>query len=1008
MPRAAAATQPATAEAGTQPATGPGGSQPATGTRPAEAPKPKLIPMSFNNASMNDIAKFINEQLGKPVIPGKEVGSIQVTLINPKPLPPDEAMEVLTTALNDAGVAIEQRDKTIHLIPVAQVAQSLLRTVGPEVDPATLSPKTMIVRKVFKVRHYDATKLVDVVKPLLPAYGHITATGSGQVIIVANVERLIMMDGIIRQLDVPGVAGGELRVFPIKNMDVYEIVPMLEKLVAGYLGVEVKAVSAAGAGPPAGERGEGRRSSGGPEGREVVMGPGGPMPAPGGGPGPSAGPGAVTVKAEKTPVLLMPDPRQSCIVVAAPPNVLDQIETWLATLDQPKPPRTQTEIVEAQYSDPGELVNQLNSMLSGIPDDSLRNALRIYPFPSSRRIVIVGSEQNRALVKGWLEELDVADTGVRVLRTFMLKNADAQQVAENIKDLFGESSSRYGGWWGGWYGGSSRGGEDRSKVNATANVRSNSVTVQASPEKMTRIEEQIAEWDSPSAGIEAAPRVFNLRFADPEKTRELLENLFTKKSGPSLPPWWYDEMPDAEPTPVGRLFGQFRFEAYPETGKLIVVSKNEENYQVIEDLLTEIDRPQTAGVPRMIQLKFANAETLAEQLNALLNAPGTPAAILRQGVPPGTSLKEQDSESPYNTSSDQSNVRTQRSTQQQGQQPGTSMMQFWWQSAPTDLIKTRQASNLVGKLRIVPNVEQNLLMVAAPEAYADAIEEFVHDLDRPGQQVLIKAVIAEVKLEDAMSLGYRFSSDPNAFNIADPFINEDALKGLFTYDFVDQLDEHNTITFNIPVTNLINLLHRVTDLRIRSEPKVFTADNQKATFFDGQDVPFIDQSQTNAVGTGLIQSFQYRPVGINLTVRPHITKDRNIDLQVSLEVSSFLPGNTLFGGVIIDRRQTETRVVLEDGRTFMISGILREEEREITRTVPGLGDIPVLGELFKHRAPAKVNTELLIFLTPYVIGPDLPHAPVESEPLQRLREQFPGPAFGPDVKAPTSRPTEMQ
>jgi general secretion pathway protein D len=998
-----AASRPAASQSATsQPASSaPATSGPAASGPAGEAAKPKLVPMSFNNASLADIAKFLNERLGKPVLVAKEVASIQVTLVNPKPLPEDEAMYVLTTALQDHGVAIEERDHTVHLIPIAQVAQGLIKTVGPEVDVNTLSPKNSIVRKVFKVRYYDATKLVDVLKPLLPSYGHITADpGSGKLMIVANVERLVLMAGIIEQLDVPGVTGGELRVFPIREVDVYELVPMLEKLIAGYLGVDVKAVSAVG-GAPSGGGDRGERREGGPP--QMMMGPSSDRPG-GGGPSP-AGAGAVMVKAEKTPVLLIPDARQSCIVVAAPTNVLDQIGVWLTTLDQPKPPRTQTEIIEARYSDASDLASQLTSLMNNMPDDSLRNALRICPFPSSRRIMLVGSEQNRKIVKDWIAELDVADTGTRVTKTWMLKNADAQQVADNIKELFGDQQQRSYFWWGSDRGG--RGGEDRTKVTVTANVRSNSVTVVAAPEKMKRIEEQIEELDAPFHGVEAAPRVFNLRFADPEKTRELLENLFTKKEGPSMPPWWYDEMPNSTPTPVGRLFGQFRFEAYPESGKLIVVSKNEENYKVIEDLLAEIDRPQSAGIPRIVQLKFANAETVAEQLNALLNAPGTPASILRQGIM-DSDLKNETSLT-YNTQDGQNNQNQKNQQQRDQQQQSTSMMQFWWQNAQQDLVKSRQASNLVGKLRIVPNVEQNLLMVAAPDAYADAIEEFVRELDKPGQQVLVKAVIAEVALEDATSLGFRFSSDSSVFETGDPLISEDALKGLLTYDYKDNYGQAHSLSFNLPVYNLLNLLKRLTDLKIRSEPKVFTSDNQKAMFFDGQDVPFIDGSQTNSDGNSLVQSFAYRPVGIKLAVRPHITKERTVDLQVNLEISSYQSGNTLFGGVIIDRKETDTRVVLEDGKTFLISGILQQKDQVINRGIPGLCDIPGLGEVFKHHEVVKVNTELLIFLTPYVIGPELPKAPIEADPLQRLQQHFPDPiTFGTPAQEPATQPAETK
>ena len=242
--RSAATTRPAVT---TRPATA---TRPAE-TRPADAAKPKLIPLSFNNAGMNDVARFLNDQLGKPVIVSEEVSTIQVMLVNPKQLPAPEALGILATALHQVGVAIEEGKETVQLIPIAQVAQSRLQTVGADVDLKTL-PVSQIVRYVFPIRQTDPAKLVDIVKPMLPTYAVVTAdSASGKLMVVATVERLMVVESVLRELDVTGMAGGELRVFPIKNVDVYEIIPVLEKLVAGYLGVEVKSMAAPAAHAPA-------------------------------------------------------------------------------------------------------------------------------------------------------------------------------------------------------------------------------------------------------------------------------------------------------------------------------------------------------------------------------------------------------------------------------------------------------------------------------------------------------------------------------------------------------------------------------------------------------------------------------------------------------------------------------------------------------------------------------------------------------------------------------------
>jgi type II secretory pathway component GspD/PulD (secretin) len=262
-----------------------------------------------------------------------------------------------------------------------------------------------------------------------------------------------------------------------------------------------------------------------------------------------------------------------------------------------------------------------------------------------------------------------------------------------------------------------------------------------------------------------------------------------------------------------------------------------------------------------------------------------------------------------------------------------------------------------------------------------------------------------------MSLGYRFSSDPSLFTTGDdPAVTENALRGLLNYSFQDNYGQMHQLTLNVDVNNLISLLSKVTDVTIKSEPKILTKDNVEGEFFDGQDIPFIKETSFNSLGN-LNQTFDYFAVGIRLKVRPHITSEGNIDLTVNLMLSSTIPGRTLFGGAIVDRRETTTRLVLEDGHTFLMSGILRSEERAIHRGIPGLKDIPLLGELFKHREMANINTELLLFLTPTVVGPNTGRDAIEAAPLQRLEShgisQQTGEATSPvtatDAKEPATK-----
>ncbi|MCL4211422.1 MAG: hypothetical protein KJZ68_12270, partial [Phycisphaerales bacterium] len=152
-----------------------------------------------------------------------------------------------------------------------------------------------------------------------------------------------------------------------------------------------------------------------------------------------------------------------------------------------------------------------------------------------------------------------------------------------------------------------------------------------------------------------------------------------------------------------------------------------------------------------------------------------------------------------------------------------------------------------------------------------------------------------------------------------------------------------------------------------SQPRVFTHDNEQANFFDGQTIQFIESAITDIQSGNLNQTFEDKQVGIAMSARPRITSNRDVDLLVSLELSSLSPSTTAQGGLIVDRRRTETRVILQDRQTVVLSGILRETESDVKRKVPLLGDIPLFGALFTSLDKTKTRSELIAFITPIVV-----------------------------------------
>ncbi|GJQ30888.1 MAG: hypothetical protein HBSAPP03_27720 [Phycisphaerae bacterium] len=565
--------------------------------------------------------------------------------------------------------------------------------------------------------------------------------------------------------------------------------------------------------------------------------------------------------------------------------------------------------------------------------------------------------------------------------TFPLRYADAEAIKTNINELFGQSTSRnrnqnnqnqnqpvfrFPGQGGD--GGATTASTD--EVRVTANSQQNSVTVVADPAVLAQIRQQITNhWDKPLSEEQVIPKTYDLKNSDPVKVRDLLEGLFgrpTTRTGGTGGGGQQGggqqgggSLGTSSTQGVGRLAGQFSFQAMPDQGRLVVVSKSADNLAVIDKIIAELDQPQTAGLPAIVELKHASAEDLAEQLNALLAQDGTLAQIRRsESGLSGTSSNI----SPFSSSSSTSTTST--ATGEDGTSPEN--VSFWWQRSrtPTD---RRPSSNLIGTLRIVPVWRQNALMVTAPPEYRESIITLIEMLDKPGRQVMISAIVVEVSADDALQLGLRWSSSQLNPTNADNSISIGNSATGTRNNFATSLFDTSVLNSNVNLNLLLQALSEKQAVSILSEPKVFTSDNQEAEFFDGQDVLVPTSSQTADTGA-VTQTFDYRAVGIQLRARPRITVQGDVDLRVNLQLSSIAPGQSGNGGFIFDRRQTTTQLIIKDRQTIVISGILRKQESNILRKVPVVGDIPILGWLFRSRDKSTITTELLVFITPIVVN----------------------------------------
>ena len=268
--------------------------------------------------------------------------------------------------------------------------------------------------------------------------------------------------------------------------------------------------------------------------------------------------------------------------------------------------------------------------------------------------------------------------------------------------------------------------------------------------------------------------------------------------------------------------------------------------------------------------------------------------------------------------------------------------------------------------------ETGSLIVITDEQTNRQIEKIVTRLDKPVPQVLIKVLFLEVTHTNGVDLGVEGS-----YRDGDAEEMKDTIESIFGLAAETRGGFYKVLNEDMEV--VVRAIADTSKLEVLSRPSVLARNNQEATITVGQEVPFITNSRINDSGD-TINTIEYEDIGIILNVTPHITPERLVELEVIPEISTLtgetVPISETVDAHVIAKRSAETRVVVEDGRTVVIGGMMEDNETESETKIPILGDIPLLGMAFRRTIKDNSKTELLIFLTPYVVE--------GSEELQKI------------------------
>lgn len=246
-----------------------------------------------------------------------------------------------------------------------------------------------------------------------------------------------------------------------------------------------------------------------------------------------------------------------------------------------------------------------------------------------------------------------------------------------------------------------------------------------------------------------------------------------------------------------------------------------------------------------------------------------------------------------------------------------------------------------------------IVMRDTPEVIRIA-EKLVASNDLADPEVMLEIEVLEVSRSRLQELGINY---PNRIGVISSALTIQALKDL------------NDSSFGLSPNPGINFRKTTGDVNLISNPRIRVRNNEKAKVLVGDKVPII--TTTSTANVGISESVSYLDVGLKLEVQPRITLDDFVNIKIELEVSSLGAATTTRNGATvytIGNRSASTQLRLKDGETQVLAGLISDDERKNASKLPGLGDIPLVGRLFANQENKKSKTEIVLAITPRILG----------------------------------------
>lgn len=441
----------------------------------------------------------------------------------------------------------------------------------------------------------------------------------------------------------------------------------------------------------------------------------------------------------------------------------------------------------------------------------------------------------------------------------------------------------------------------------------------------------------------------------------------------------------------------------------VVITDTAANIQRVLQIIRKIDVPDKRSNIRVVNLDFSKASELAATLTQLITATADPknaASTSKVNIQPFDAINSLVISAPDDQYGKIQALIDQLDIEREVE--GNVNVIALKHAKAEDLssilkdLTANTAQGAVSEFTVQADEASNSLIVKASGTQLKTVQSVVEKLDKRRAQVFVETIIAEVSLDQSASLGInwsiggaRTSGTGDTATTVGNLIDTDRpglpAATVATGQAFGTSGVLPTAGYNYSLLDLgryqldiiLNAIASDTNSNVLSTPTILTLDNEEAEIVVGQEVPFVtgsfnngfnnnqtgDQNNNNVpVGNGF-QTIERRDVGISLKIKPQINDGDTIQLEVLQETSAITSAVVagVTGGVITNRRSIEAVVQVDDGQIVALGGLITDDVEDTVSKVPFLGDIPILGNLFRNKTKRAIKRNLMVFLKPHII-----------------------------------------